>query len=300
MSSQPDPATETTVVTNVTSAPAIAPGDQPANPPAAPSFWQRFVHWLRAPDPARRSAISAMIMLLLILFILMLIAAATERTDILKFAGLFSTSAQAQGFTPQFQNSVPLNDTTRAGPVPAAGSGIIAVDARFKEYYDSCGGLMIFGQPLTPAMQENGRLVQWFERARLELPSDSRLGVQRGRIGAEYLANTAFPKPQPFRDRVGARYFSQTGHAIVAPFLGYWEQIGGVSGLGYPLSEQLQEVQTNNRILTVQYFERGRLEWHPEHSGTPHTIQLGLVGRAVYLREAQPNLIPPVQPTAIP
>jgi preprotein translocase subunit SecG len=42
---------------------------------------------------ARRSAISAILLLLLILLILLLIAAATERTDILKFAGLALTQA---------------------------------------------------------------------------------------------------------------------------------------------------------------------------------------------------------------
>jgi uncharacterized integral membrane protein len=37
---------------------------------------------------ARRSAVSAILLLLLVLLILLLIAAATERTDILKFAAV--------------------------------------------------------------------------------------------------------------------------------------------------------------------------------------------------------------------
>jgi hypothetical protein len=28
----------------------------------------------------------------------------------------------------------------------------------------------------------------------------------------------------------------------------------------------------------VQYFERARFEWHPEHLGTPSEFQLGLLG----------------------
>jgi hypothetical protein len=42
---------------------------------------------------ARRAAISAILLLLLILLILLLIAAATERTDILRFAGMALTQA---------------------------------------------------------------------------------------------------------------------------------------------------------------------------------------------------------------
>jgi hypothetical protein len=28
----------------------------------------------------------------------------------------------------------------------------------------------------------------------------------------------------------------------------------------------------------VQYFQRARFEYHPEHAGTPYEVQLGLLG----------------------
>jgi Tol biopolymer transport system component len=38
----------------------------------------------------------------------------------------------------------------------------------------------------------------------------------------------------------------------------------------------------------VQYFERRRLELHPEHAGTPYEVQLGLLGGAVWELERRP------------
>jgi hypothetical protein len=38
----------------------------------------------------------------------------------------------------------------------------------FREFYDRHGGLPIFGYPLTEVFVEDGRPVQYFERARLE------------------------------------------------------------------------------------------------------------------------------------
>lgn len=62
-------------------------------------------------------------------------------------------------------------------------------------------------------------------------------------------------------------YITQTGHNLAEPFLGYWRENSGATFLGNPISEQLTE-----RGLTVQYFERARLELHGE------TVSLGLLG----------------------
>ena len=55
----------------------------------------------------------------------------------------------------------------------------------FRAYWDAHGGLAIFGLPITEEITENGRTVQWFERARFEInpqaPPDQR--VQLGQIG---------------------------------------------------------------------------------------------------------------------
>ena len=251
---------------------------------------------------ARRAAFSAVLMLLLVLLILLLIAAATERTDILKFAGMMLLPGSTLALQPRITDGIVLaaeGSDTKAGPGAPTAAITTAVDPRFRAYYDACGGVTMLGLPISAAAESGGRVVQWFERARLELPADGSGDVQRARIGAEYTAGIPFPEQVPFADRPATRFFSQTRHGISAPFLQFWDQAGGVAALGYPISDQLQEITPNGVILTVQYFERGRLEAHPQHAGTPYAIQIGLVGRSLFLNEARPNLVPLVKPTAV-
>jgi hypothetical protein len=74
-------------------------------------------------------------------------------------------------------------------------------------------------------------------------------------------------------------YFPQTGHNLGGEFYRYWKARGGLSSFGYPISEELQEVnQADGKTYTVQYFERARLEYHPENAGTPYVVLLGLMG----------------------
>jgi len=39
--------------------------------------------------------------------------------------------------------------------------------------------------------------------------------------------------------------------------------------------------QADGKEYTVQYFERARLEYHPENAGTPYVVLLGLMGTEV-------------------
>jgi hypothetical protein len=50
--------------------------------------------------------------------------------------------------------------------------------------------------------------------------------------------------------------------------------------LGAPISEVLVEGNGDGtyRRYPLQWFERGRLEYHPEHASTPYAIELGLLG----------------------
>ncbi len=70
-----------------------------------------------------------------------------------------------------------------------------------------------------------------------------------------------------------SRYFEETGHNIVFGFLRYFDANGGVETFGLPLTE---EFVLGGR--TVQYFEKARFEYHPEHAGTRYEVQLGLLG----------------------
>ena len=49
---------------------------------------------------------------------------------------------------------------------------------------------------------------------------------------------------------------------------------------GYPMSEEFRMILEDGREYTVQYFERARLEWHPEHR-PPYDVLLGRLGAAL-------------------
>ena len=74
-------------------------------------------------------------------------------------------------------------------------------------------------------------------------------------------------------------YFPQTGHHVGEPFLKYWRAHGGLAVYGYPITEAFQEKSDlDGKTYTVQYFERARLESHPENAA-PWDIILGQLGR---------------------
>lgn len=77
-------------------------------------------------------------------------------------------------------------------------------------------------------------------------------------------------------NREGYWYFPETGHTISEPFLTYWLEHGAAELLGFPLTEPFRMGGRQ-----VQYFERARLEFYPEHAGTDQEIQLGDLGRFV-------------------
>ncbi len=68
-------------------------------------------------------------------------------------------------------------------------------------------------------------------------------------------------------------YFSETGHHLSGDFLTTWQANGGLMTYGYPISEPIQQDG-----MTVQYFERARLEEHPDAAGTRWAVQATLLG----------------------
>jgi phage tail protein X len=156
---------------------------------------------------------------------------------------------------------------------------------RFREYWEANGGLAQLGVPLSEEFVErleDGReyTVQYFERARLELhpehpaPYDVLLG-QFGRRILATLPNAPAARTSPRQDY---SYFEQTGHNVGPRFAAYWEANGGLAQFGYPLSEEFAETLEDGKPYTVQYFERARLEYHPENPA-PFDILLGQFGR---------------------
>lgn len=149
----------------------------------------------------------------------------------------------------------------------------------FRAFYDQQGGLPIIGLPISEVFVEEGRPVQYFERARLEWHGElgMTLAGHLGRWAAESRAdNPAFAWLS--RGPEGVPYFPESGHTLDGIFLGFWQHNGGLATFGYPVSEPFDEQNDQDGLhYTVQYFERSRFEYHPEHASR-YQVQLGLLG----------------------
>ena len=204
------------------------------------------------------------------------------------------------------------NDQTGRG-LPNAGSNVVPTVAPgldpnisqvFVPFYLEHDGLRLFGRPISPLLTINGRQVQWFERTRLEHWPEyagTAYEVQSSLVGMEYTDGRDFPKQTFFPNRPGLWFFPETSHGVRGRFLDYWLAHGGLDLLGYPISDEVIEIlPETRRYHTVQYFQRARLELHPEHTGTADEVQLGLLGRALYLNEEKSKPVPPLAPTPVP
>jgi hypothetical protein len=169
----------------------------------------------------------------------------------------------------------------------------------FKSYWESNGGLPVFGYPLTEEFTERNNdtgqdyTVQFTERQRFEWHPDNAgtpYEVLLGRLGAELLMLqgrdwTIFPKADP----TSPHYFPETGHAIAPEFWTYWSSHGlefGDPGVtfreslalfGHPLTEPMIETNSDGHTVLTQYFERAVFEFHPDNHD-PYKVLLRRLG----------------------
>ncbi|HET6314012.1 MAG TPA: hypothetical protein VFH60_09260 [Chloroflexia bacterium] len=102
------------------------------------------------------------------------------------------------------------------------------------------------------------------------------------------LALTTLPAATPASAQ-GQRFFPETNKTVKGRFLEYWNQNGGLSQQGYPLTEEMREVSdTNGQTYTVQYFERAVFEHHPENP-RPYDVLLQLLGSFLYNQKYRGN-----------
>ncbi|HEX5501902.1 MAG TPA: hypothetical protein VFW96_04735 [Thermomicrobiales bacterium] len=92
------------------------------------------------------------------------------------------------------------------------------------------------------------------------------------RVTATFTVATGGPREE--------RCFDETGYCVGGRFLAYWEAHGGLALNGYPLSMEFDQRLEDGKVYTVQYFERVRMEWHPENP-PPYDVLLGQFGRRI-------------------
>src|SRR5205807_1365738 len=93
-------------------------------------------------------------------------------------------------------------------------------------------------------------------------------------------AATMFKQDAPVQPKTGTGrdFYPQTGHTLGGIFRDYWNAHGGLAQFGYPLTEEIQQFdKQSGRTYTVQYFERNRMEYHPE-APAQYQVLLGLLG----------------------
>lgn len=166
------------------------------------------------------------------------------------------------------------------------------LSGRFLRAWEERGGLRVLGLPLTrpyPREQADGSwlLVQDFERARLEYHPENAgtwaevLGTLAGNdVTTNRRQEAAFLPMGNCESAEQRDCYVETGHSLSAGFRNFWNAHGGVATFGYPISEEFDELNPDTGMIhTVQYFERARFEYHPEHAGTEYEVLLGLLIR---------------------
>ncbi len=178
------------------------------------------------------------------------------------------------------------------GPSPCDGGPTFpqtgySICKAMESYWRQYGGLAQFGYPISAPAVERSPIdgkdytVQYFERARFELHPEQKgtpYEVQLSLLGRQF---HAVDPPVGQNNKPGYRYFPETGHNVSPAFYKYWQEHGGLFVNGFPITEEVQERLSDGKVYTVQYFERVRMEFHPENPAT-NNVLLGLLGRTAY------------------
>ncbi len=175
------------------------------------------------------------------------------------------------------------------------------VGNEFLAFYDTHGGLDIYGYPITNETTSGEEItpdvpkVQYFQRARMEWhpknPDPNK--VQLGLLGSLLYGPAAPPVPPgsiPPATFPYAHYFTETGQVVGWAFWDFFKARGGLQIFGYPLSPEFVE-----NGLPVQYFQRARMEWHPDNPD-PYLVQLGLLGLEWQTQRLNPRPTPTLTP----
>ncbi|MGH2367736.1 MAG: glycosyl hydrolase family 8, partial [Chloroflexota bacterium] len=110
------------------------------------------------------------------------------------------------------------------------------VQGRFLEYFLAGGGIDTFGYPRTDEFDEDGRLVQYFQRGRMEYFPEREgdgLGVALAPLGlraAQARDTLSRPEAQPvspFESDEARTYVPESSHSLMGGFREFYERAGG-------------------------------------------------------------------------
>jgi len=118
------------------------------------------------------------------------------------------------------------------------------------------------------------------------LPTDTTRRAREDVLASVNFTTSAIPTAVPPDE---GQCFAETGQCVAGRFLAYWRYNGGLARHGYPLTDERRERLEDGREYLVQYFERTRLEYHPENA-PPYDVLIGQFGRRSHPAD------PPVAP----
>jgi len=157
--------------------------------------------------------------------------------------------------------------------------------------------IRLYGYPITEAFSSDlssNTLVQFFNKAMfiLRVNSANGLAVEVMPIG-RYLYTADNPRAL-IEKFSGCRVFPDSDFPICYAFLEFYEIYGGTAQFGKPISGI--ELQNDYQ---VQYFERARLEFHPELPLGKKVMVADLGSEYFYLMKLDPLLLRPIATAAI-
>jgi serpin B len=80
--------------------------------------------------------------------------------------------------------------------------------------------------------------------------------------------------------------FLETGYCIAGRIQEFWQHNGGLAVFGYPISPQQPAVR-EGKTYQVQWFQRHRLELHPDNA-PPYDVLIGHLGKDVLAAQSRP------------
>lgn len=182
----------------------------------------------------------------------------------------------------------------------------------FLQYWTTHGGLAQQGYPISDEMMlksTDGKeyRTQFFQRAVFEhhpefagTPNEVLLKLV-GQTFYERHFQTS-PPPNQTVNPTNTITFKESGHSIGGKFRAYWEQHGGLTQQGYPMTDEFKMSSTDGKEYTTQVFQRAVFELHPEFAGSDNEVLLRLLGVEEWeqMNGSAPPTEGPGAPTSIP